>query len=437
MNKDKVTQKDLFNKTAVTKVKEILNSSIRVVYIYGPVGCGKTTTVEVLCKNYDILKIDPDHLRRADLMEKIIKDLNNISGNMSWTEILSKGKKTEKKKIVLIDGIDLCEKTICSFLDKITEVKIILISTECIRAVSNLPIVCPVAFNKPSLLELCKLIEKESNDSELKKDPKMMEELVIRAEFDTRQVLNLIQNRCPSNVSKIRDYDLEEKTLMLFSDNYSFNKSFLLGSSEPSILTNSVFNNYLNCKNRNYIEETTVDTLSSLDNVSKGIDNLKLESDIDINLTTVIDSISMADALGGRQLDCWETNSVVTTFGCVIPSYHLDSLSKVNYSNQAPSTVCSLRSKEEIILANWIKWGAFQKFVDWIKEKRLYKINDKGKIDFFFPKGIKVKLTKVQRSKIIELLEKSLTAKSSSSSSSTSTIVKETEVNLQWFKTTS
>lgn len=422
----KVTQKDLFNKTAVIKVKELLNSAVKIIYIHGPIGCGKTTTVEVLCKNYDILKIDPDHLRRADDIEKIIKDLNNITGNMSWTEILSKGKKTEKPKVVLIDGIDLCEKTIRSFLENVHSpngVKIILISAECIRAVSNLSFVCPVAFNKPSLLELCKLIERV--DSNKDQDPKSMEELVIQAEFDTRQVLNLIQNRCPSNASKIRDYDLEEKTLMLLSDTYSFDQSFLLGSSEPSVLTASVFNNYLNCSGRKLCDQFKELNL---------VEQSKLSS-FD-NLVSTIDSVSMSDTF--KEFDCWETTNIVSIFGCVMPSYHLDSLSKVNYSNQAPSTACSLRSKEEIILSNWIKWGAYQKFVDWIKEKRLYKINDKGKIDFFFPKGtdkgIKIKLTKVQKSKIIELLEKSLSSGPLVISESGTGRPTETVVDLQWFK---
>jgi hypothetical protein len=430
----KVTQKDLFNKTAVTKVKELLNSAVKIIYIHGPIGCGKTTTVEVLCKNYDILKIDPDNLRRADDIEKIIKDLNNITGNMSWTEILLKGKKTEKPKVVLIDGIDLCEKTIRSFLENVHSpngVKIILISAECIRTVSNLSFVCPVAFNKPSLLELCKLIERV--DSNKDQDPKSMEELVIRAEFDTRQVLNLIQNRCPSNASKIRDYDLEEKTLMILSDTYSFDQSFLLGSSEPSVLTASVFNNYLNCSARKLCDQFKELNLVSHDNLSI-YDNLVSHDNLSIydNLVSTIDSVSMSDTF--KEFDCWETTNVISIFGCVMSSYYLGDLSKVNYSNQAPSTICSLRSKEEIILSNWIKWGAYEKFVNYIKENRLYKITTNGTIDFTLPKGTKVKLTRVQKTKISKMIEELLEKKSDLECIEKELSTKETVVNLQWFK---
>ena len=434
----KISQKDLFNKTAVTKVKQLLDRSGTVIYIYGPIGCGKTTTVEVLCKNWDILKIDPDHIRRAELTEKIIKDLSNSCGNMTWTEILSKGKKTEKKKVVLIDGIDLCERTIRSFLESIPdyvikEIPIILISSECIRGVSNLSFISSVIFNKPSLLELCKLIEKESNDSNLINNRESMEELVNRSEFDTRQLLNLIQNRCPSNASKIRDYDLEEKTLMILGPDYSLDKSFLLGSSEPSVLTGSIFNNYLHSvqgKDQGKDQEQCIVALTDKMTISNSDTNLE-------RLSHVMDSISFSDTMPCIDgIGSWETTDVVTVFGCVVPSYYSTGLSKLDYSNQTPSTICSLRSKEEIILSNWIKWGAYEKFVDYIKEKRFYKVtiqNEKKIVDFSLPKGVKIKLTRIQRSKICKMIEESL-AKKSESENTEKIPPKETVVNLQWFK---
>lgn len=433
----KISQKDLFNKAAVVKVKQLLESGT-VIYIYGPIGCGKTTTVDVLCKNWNVLKIDPDHIRRSELTEKIIKDMINSCGNMSWTEILSKGKKTEKKKVILIDGIDLCERTIRSFLESIPEyvikqIPIILISSEYIRAVSNLSFVSSVLFNKPSLLELCKLIEKESPGMERE----TMEELVNKSEFDTRQLLNLIQNRCPSNVSKIKDYDLEEKTLILLGDNYSLDRSFLLGTSEPSILTGSVFNNYLHS-----VKGSNLDLDLDLENKMKITEDSEpkiYQQDLE-KMSNVIDSISLSDTIPYIDgIGSWETTDVVAVFGCVVPSFYSSGLSKVEYSNQSPSTICSLRTKEEIILSNWIKWGAYDKFVEYIKEKKLYKItvsqNEKLMVDFSLPKGVKVKLTRVQKSKLTKMIEESLEKKKDLESVEKEPIQpKETVVNLQWFK---
>jgi dephospho-CoA kinase len=447
-----ITQKNLLNKTAVSQIKILLQkaaSERNVIYIHGPVGSGKTTAIQVLCKSYDVLKIDPDSIRKAETSQVLLKDIINSCGIMSWAEILSKGQKKSKKKIVVIDGIDLCEKTIKPFLEAIPEqvireLQIILISPDPpLRFISSLSFVTTVQFIHPTkeeLIDLTKLRNPKLSNEQI-------EEMIQKSEFDVRQLLTFIDNRLPSNDSKIKDYDLEEKTLGIMEPNRPLDKAFLLAGSEPTVLTWSIFNNYLSQNDL----QSKLEKMSVADSVEESQTGSDLQQATDKtclkNFEKIIDSISMSDTFGEQS---WESSDVVSILGCVIPSFYSTGIEPSMYSNIGPSSVCTLKSREEIIITNWLKEPkGEEKFADYLIDKRLHQ-DKEDKIDFSVPcrlptasvkvpKGMKIKLTKVQKSKISKALYSKIKVSNIPNSSqkkcsNSKTKKEEVEVNLQWFK---
>lgn len=163
-------QKSLFHKDMVNHIRKWIktlesnneyNISLKqILFLQGPIGCAKSVTVECLFKAFNLINIDLDILtsneKTNDVVNAIV-DFNSLTLENTFT------KKQNKKNIVLIDNIELCEKGLETFIESIhsnNNIPIILIcnNLKYKSIFSDYKNCTVIEFKKPSLLELNKLV---------------------------------------------------------------------------------------------------------------------------------------------------------------------------------------------------------------------------------------------------------------------------------------
>jgi len=324
-------QKSLFHKDIVNHIRKWIkmlesnneyNISLKqILFLQGPIGCAKSVTVECLFKAFNLIDIDLDILSSS---EKTNDVLNSIVDFNLVTLENTFNKKQNKKNIVLIDNIELCEKGLENFI-------------ESIHSLHNIPIIlicnnlkyknvffdyknCTfIEFKKPSLLELNKLLIDINKDEKLNLTKENMLELIEKSLYDIRQLFFLIEQWRLSRGSfssfiegvdlKHEDQDLIQKMSYLLDYNkpFDFDKSFSISMSEPQVLSCSIYQNY------NFI-----DTLPSKESESK-------ESVILLNrYSNILDSIAESSVLHNQiyENQSWDLYNEYTVLSTVIPSYY-------------------------------------------------------------------------------------------------------------------
>ena len=351
------TQKALFHKDIVNHVKKWLKNLEtnaenkddlkHVLFLHGPIGCSKTVTVECLFKSYNLINIDFNVEKQADILQCIVGFADMTLSNIDkWN---NKNKK-EKSNIVLVDNLELCDKGIEGFLDTIhnkmnINVPVILISNNIKYKdfFTNYPKCTILEFKKPSLLELSKFVIEINKIEKLDLSREKIKTLIEKSEFDIRQLLFLLDqwvlthslgansldtlekfdNFMNTIHIKNRDMDLCEKMCILHDSNKKFNfeDMFILASSEPQGLSNSIY--------QNYIANTT---LNSGDNFTKE-DNRKLLNDY----SEIMDTISYSNIIQNDiyENQNWSLYDDYIAHSSVIPSYYLKKNSKITKNNQS------------------------------------------------------------------------------------------------------
>ena len=341
------TQKALFHKDVVNHIKRWIrmvednaedNKDLKyLLFIHGPIGSSKSVTVECLFKSYNLINIDIN--TSSDLLKCIVgfkeMTLSNID---KWN---SKSNK-EKSNVVLVDNLELCDKNIESFIDTIhnknnVNVPIVLISnnTKYKEIFLNNPKCTSVEFKKPSLLELTKFITEINKLEKLDLTRENIKLLVEKSEFDIRQLLFMIDqwvltcdlggnfdNFINSLAVKNRDMDLTEKMGILFNRDidYHLKDLFVLASSEPQGLSNSIY--------QNYIANTSNENLSSNDKLI----NKKLLD----NYSNIMDSICYSNVIQNEiyENQNWSLYDDYICHSSVIPSYYIKQYSEIRNDNQ-------------------------------------------------------------------------------------------------------
>ena len=323
------TQKSLFNKNVVVYIKKWLSNLEsyteldnvkQILFLHGPVACGKSVTIDLILKSYNIIDIDPLEIRISDKIEDILqgivgfKDitLNNIE---KWNH----KNKRDKYNIVLIDNVELCDKNIVSFIETVYN-----------KANINVPIICignntkskelfsdfkncsSISFEKPSLLELVKLTSEINTNEKLNLSKDNIKTIIEFTQFDIRQLFHTIEQwkhsretfeNFLSNLQvKHIDTDLIDKVQYMTDSSQKFDirKTFNMSTSEPITISNSLFQNYNNI----YTEPH--------------------ENELDIAVS-VLDNISWSNMLYNDiyENQLWELYDVYTMASCVIPSHSI------------------------------------------------------------------------------------------------------------------
>ena len=333
------TQKALFHKTRVADIRRWLTSLEKIqdhkqiLLIDGPVGCGKSKTIEILLKNYNVFSIDPCDVRSS---EKVSELLDGIPGFRDLTLVnISKmndnhtDTKFHKRNILLVDNIELCEKTIINFIESIHTKRRIAIPVILITNVqkykdlfSDYDNLTFLRFGKVSddeLTDLIKTIAKREGYTLINPNIKR---LISMSDGDIRQIYHLLEGFKYSKLSfteyidatqiKHVDTDLTDKLRYVFDKTrpYDFEEIIQVTSSEPLGISGGIFQNYLSSN-----PEMEIDTVYTI-------------------ADTISDSNLIQNAIYEDQ--AWELYENYCANACVIPTYYIKS------SETTPTTTTNL-----------------------------------------------------------------------------------------------
>lgn len=282
-------QKSLFHNSTVTSIRKWLqnvdasDNHRHVLLVCGPVGCGKTVTLDVLLKQYSTIQIDADDIRTQDKLLEVTKNCVGYN-NCTLTNIDKTRANKCKKNIVVIENVEQCEKTIRQCIELIhiknhIDTPVILVSTKKrIREImKGYPNTCFVEFPKPSLLETHKLVSHVNCVESLQLQPCMVTKIIEHVECDLRQIYAVLSqwklrrksmnaDNCDFDIflssfdKKKNDLDLYDTICQLFGGNnkdMSVEETLLLSSCEPLVMTNTVFQNYINVISASDLEDLT------------------------------------------------------------------------------------------------------------------------------------------------------------------------------------
>lgn len=351
------TQKSLFHKDIVSHIRkwiqnieykyETIKDVKQILFLNGPVGCGKSVTVECLFKGYNLITIDSDNLRNNDKIQEALQQIISFNSiTLSNIDKWNHKNKRDKNNIVFIDNIELCERGIESFVNLIytkeINVPIILIcNTSRYKDIfSNYKNCTFIDFNHVSLLEISKLIDDINKKEKLNLDKHMIKQIIEKSQNDIRQLLfileqwNITKN---SNISfskfidtidfKYTDEDLSTKMDYIFKPKEPFNivKLHSKFSCEPHLISNTIYQNYANI---------TLDNIYHLSDTNNTISETN-SLDILNNMVKAVDNISSSNIIHNEiyENQNWQLYDDYIHQSCIIPTYYLQENNKILFKD--------------------------------------------------------------------------------------------------------
>ena len=302
------TQKALFHKDIVNHIRKWIKNVEdyaddskpvqQILFLYGPMGCSKTVTVECLFKGYNLYEIDTDTIKSNDKLVETIQGLVNFRDKtLANIDKWNQKSRKDKSNMILVDNLELCDKGIENFIDVVyTKHNINIPMVFVCNSIRYKDIFvnyknCTfLEFKKPSLLELTKLSIDIVKEEDLDLSKQQIKILIEKSEYDIRQLLFLLEQWYYSKRMKHEfdmfieniqikniDKDLNEKMEDVFNykQRFNFSELFTLGSSEPVTLSNSIYQNYTNSIDKNLDKQ---DSLCVLENYCKIMDNISISN---------------------------------------------------------------------------------------------------------------------------------------------------------------
>jgi DNA polymerase III delta prime subunit len=305
-----------------TWIKSLQTSKIsddlkHILFLYGPIGCGKSKTVEILFNSFNIYNIDPVDLRNS---EKISSILDNLPGFFDSTILNIDSNNTKKYNIILVDNIELCDKSILSFAENIhskknVNIPIILLCNhprykELFIGYNNCKF---VEFPNPSISDLIKLVTIINTQENLQLTDEQILTLIHLSKYDIRQIFSLLEGYQLSSSEfeeylinckeKNVDIDLINKLSYLFdlSKSYDIDYDYTLSTSDPLSISSSIFQNYSNVIG-DFYKDTSFNNISDL-----------------------TEQMSISNVMQQKMYDeqLWDLYDSYTMFSCVLPSYSI------------------------------------------------------------------------------------------------------------------
>lgn len=365
------TQKSLFHKDIVNHIRKWIkmledsfeeNKTLKhILFVSGFISCGKTATIELLFKGYNLITVDSDNIRSAEKVSEVMQSIvgfNDIT--LANIDKWNHKNKKDKQNIVFIDNIELCERDIQSFVDTIhikgnINVPVILVSNNQKHQdiFSNYNNCTFIQFKKPSLLELSKLIIDINKEELLELDKDNIKKIIESSQYDIRQLFFILEqwsisknigipftNFIESIQLKQIDRDFYEKMTLLCKGNlngtgtvsnereFNLRKIFPLCASEPHVLSSNLYQNYI-----------TMDRNILIDQSTSKLDKSDLVHVLN-NYSNAMDAISISDIFNNEiyENQQWGLYNDYSFFSTALPSYYLHQnnivLDKIRVTNQ-------------------------------------------------------------------------------------------------------
>jgi hypothetical protein len=270
-------QKSLFNQKCVSDIKKFIKELAntpeesqgdityknfkKILFLNGPSGCGKQTTINILFKNYNVISIDSDSVRLSDNISNIINSLASFNA-MDLSQFEKKKSKAHLGNILLIKNAQHCEKTLNGFIDDlyIKSKRNIPIIIHCDKQQYRQRFKCEypityVDFSLPSHTELTQLLNTINKDHKLKLSDESISKAIETSLYDINQFFYIVEyikinkyNEINTfdNLKKDHDIDLHDKLESIFDleNEYNFTELDNLTYSDSSVISNCIFQNY-------------------------------------------------------------------------------------------------------------------------------------------------------------------------------------------------
>lgn len=305
------SQKALFHKDIVNQIRKWIvhiqecKNKKQILMCCGPVGSGKTVMINMLFKNFNLIRMDTAEIR----VNHSQHEHNIVSYDATTLGKQGKG------NIIFLDNIELCDKYIKNFVEHIhgtldTNVPIIMLCNSP-KLKESFVGSCTTIFDikNPSLLELRKLVEYINIQETLNLSTDCILKIIKISQHDIRQVFNILEQWRLNTLGNFEtfyqrlqekpvDIDLLDKVCYIMDTSKPFNNetTYQLSSSEPMSVSNSLYQNYL--------------LTNSVENASH-----------------IMDSISMSNCIFMKIFDeqCWQLYDLYILHACIIPSAHFKS----------------------------------------------------------------------------------------------------------------
>ena len=336
------TQKSLFHKDIVAHIRKWIQNIQalseagkpvkHILFLYGPIGCAKTITVDILFRGFNVYNIDPTEIRSNEKMNELAAGVSGFNdrtlANIERWNHKNHSDKT-KSNVVVVDNIELCEKNIASFVDTIhikyklnTPIVLICNNPKLKDLFSSHSHFTLLEFQKPSLLELTKLVTHINQQESLNLTKPQIKSIIEHSEFDARQLFFILEQwkhtRLPFdefivNVERKHvDIDLTNKLIYLFdsSKSYDIDYTHRIAASEPYVIANGIYQNYPDVIDF-YSQNNSNQPLTMVNTCAIVAEQLSLGSTIH---HTIFSEQS------------WDLFEHYTATACVTPSYHIKQL---------------------------------------------------------------------------------------------------------------
>jgi len=264
------------NKNAIKEINEWLhiwdcahvvvsNIKYKSIFIYGPYGIGKTASVDIILKDYNIIEINPEEdecLKRLSSIRQLIKIKKNIFG---------------KSNILLVHDIDgILDNGIITKLHDIivnTGIPIVIIGNDKYNKhlKSILPLCLQIKYTQPYVMDIYTYIKSIIKSEKIKMTDNALRECIVNCKQDIRKILLMIDFPKNSNDTDVNiSNSIFDSTRRFMSqltsmeDKYDIYKYENEDMLQWMIHENYIPNLIINSKN-------PIDTLDNLYNSSSGL----------------------------------------------------------------------------------------------------------------------------------------------------------------------
>lgn len=330
------TQKELFNSEACTAVRQwvrALQDPSRTCFkdtllVWGPTGCGKSASLDILLKPFTVAHINSDDLRTADTTKTVLRSLSSHKTlSLENIEKWNHATRRDRPRVFVIDNIELCDKTIKTAVeelanDNLNAPVVLICNTKRVADGLLSSVNTVVAFKKPTLLETMKLALAVNKRDQLGLTQAQLQTIAEFIQGDIRQLLYVLEQwsvqrrtqRTPSLCAflesfgkKEHDTDLLEKMVRLTDPDtpIDIEDSSLISHSDPIVVSFAMFQNHIPFMDA--FGRDDVDTMEAVANAA--------------------DSISIANVYNNAVYNSqhWDMYAYFVFHSCVVPSAILKS----------------------------------------------------------------------------------------------------------------